>query len=460
MNVNAESDPVILAQKLALVQTLDDSQALAISDRLADLADDPDETRSKKACAAIFSQVVEVWNDRFEPAGRQRYQRYFGRIVHRACLRQPTLSAVLQEDGLADEKAFLARASAVAQTGAVVSAPKRILVPSRVTVGADVLLTSVLLQHLRQTWPQAQIILAGDAKLAGLFGGMDNLEIVPVSYQRRGPLSERLAAWLPLRQMVIDRQIEAVFNPDSRLDQLGLLPLGRQASYHLWQTLEPDPAHPKSLSEHLDSWCQTVLASASVTGGPIAPRLFFDEKTKAIAARLHPALTATPTLAVKLDFGGNDLKGLPQEREVQILKEAQAKGWRLLLDRGFGAEELARNEVLTQALGLPFADVDLDAPGTQIPNTPLIRATASIAAWAAALSGCHKALAYDSAGHHLAAALDIPLVTIFTGHPHKNFPIAWQPRGRGQIDLVIIPTEERAKTQHVQTVLDRLGTPI
>ena len=457
MNTTVKSDPFVLAEKLAQVQTLHDPEALSLADHLADLADDADESISKKACAALFAQVVEVWNDRFEPAGRERYQRYFGRIAHRSCLRKAPLAKALREDGVFDADAFLARAKAVSRISPAKYQPKCVLVPSRVTVGADVLLTSVLLQHLSRAWPEAKIILAGDAKLAGLFGGMDRLEIAPLSYQRRGPLSERLAAWLPLRQLVVDRQVDAVFNPDSRLDQLGLLPLGRTATYHLWQTLEPDPAHPKSLSEHLDTWCQKVIPSL---GGPIAPRLFFDAKTQAIAARLGPALAAQATLAVKLDFGGNDLKGLPQEREIDILKAAHAKGWRILLDRGFGAEEMARNEVLTKALGLPFADIDLDAPETQIPKTPLIRATASIAAWAAALSGCQKALAYDSAGHHLAAALDIPLVTIFTGHPHKNFPIAWQPRGRGQIDLVIIPTEERAQAGHAQTVIDRLGTPL
>lgn len=457
MNATVKSDPVVLAEKLAIVQTLDDPEALALADHLADLADETDEAISKKACAALFSQVVEAWNDRFEPAGRALYQRYFGRIVHRSCLRQKNLATVLQEDGVFEEEIFLARAKAVAQIHPVQSHPKCVLVPSRVTVGADVLLTSVLLQHLHRAWPQAKILLAGDAKLAGLFGGMENLEIAPLSYQRRGPLSQRLAAWLPLRQMVLDRQVDAVFNPDSRLDQLGLLPLGRSARYHLWQTLEPDPAHPKSLSVHLDAWCRKVIPSS---GESIAPRLFFDEKTKGIAALLGPQLAQKPTLAVKLDFGGNDLKGLPQEREVQILKAAHAKGWRILLDRGFGADELARNEILTQALRLPHVDIDLDNPPDQIPAVPLIRATASIAAWAAALLGCRKALAYDSAGHHLAAALDVPLVTIFTGHPHKDFPIAWQPRGRGQIDLVIIPTEERAQTQHAQTVIERLGAPI
>ena len=72
------------------------------------------------------------------------------------------------------------------------------------------------------------------------------------------------------------------------------------------------------------------------------------------------------------------------------------------------------------------------------------------------MSNCGLALAYDSAGHHLAAALGVPLVVAFTGHPSPAFARAWSPRGRGEVTVVEIPTGsggDPAQWKHVAQAL-------
>ncbi|MBA3708072.1 MAG: hypothetical protein H0W83_04515, partial [Planctomycetes bacterium] len=68
-------------------------------------------------------------------------------------------------------------------------------------------------------------------------------------------------------------------------------------------------------------------------------------------------------------------------------------------------------------------------------------------------------LSYDSVGHHLAAALGVPVVVAFTGYSDPVFPIAWQPRGPGPIDVVAIPTADKDRSEQWQRVCERLPRP-
>jgi ADP-heptose:LPS heptosyltransferase len=426
----------------------EDAAALAAADRLAAAADTPG-PRQGDAVGAIFAGVVEPLNDRFDPIGRARYARYFGRMVWRSAAADPDLRRALASDGVADETALLARHRRLRQAGdRVVGEPRVIAVLSRVTVGADVLLTSVLLQHLRHRWPAARLVLLGDRKLGGLFGGLPGLELQPVVYARRGGLGERLRAWLPLRKAVADLDPDLVVGPDSRLDQLGLLPLGADPGrYLLWENLSP--GDPRSLVDLLADWCRRRLGPAP----DFLPRLWFDPTSAEMARRLAVAGGPVPRVAVKFDHGGNPAKALPRPAECRLLAALRERGWRILLDRGFGDEELAASDALLAELG--WSAVDLDDSGTgrgrpvgdlmpgELAAAPFLRFHGSISGWAAALAGCGLALSYDSVGHHLAAALGVPLVTAFTGFDHPGFPVAWRPRGAGPIGVVVIPPDRR-----------------
>ena len=94
---------------------------------------------------------------------------------------------------------------------------------SRVTLGADVAVTSVLLAAAKQRFPHAEIVFVGPRKNYELFAGDPRLRHAPVDY-RRGSLRERLAVWDEL-QALLAAPDALVIDPDSRLTQLGLLPV-------------------------------------------------------------------------------------------------------------------------------------------------------------------------------------------------------------------------------------------
>lgn len=439
---------------------------LAHADALADAADSDDEAVRGDGLGALFGGLVEPLNDGFTPAGRWLYHRLFGRIVWRVCARVPDLAQRLASFGIASEDALLAHHARVrAGRDPLPVAVRRVVVPSRVTLGADVLLTTVALQRLRQRWPVAELVVLGDAKLGGLIGGLDGVRVRPLAYARRGPLRERLASWLLLADAVAAESPDLVLAPDSRLDQLGLLPaLPDPARYRLWENVRPEGAAPRSLADQLDAWCATTLGLPAMPA--CTPRLAFDDERAALAARFRAAFGPAPIAAVKLDHGGNPAKALPRDGELHLLRGLRARGWRVLLDRGFGSDELANSDALVDALGWRVTDLDDSDKGLgravaalapdELAAAEIVRFHGSIGGWAAALSACGHAVAYDSVGHHLAAALGIPVSIAFTGFADPGFPVAWQPRGPGQVRLTAIPAAEKGELRWWDAVLATL----
>ncbi len=431
---------------------------------LADAADSADEALRGEGLGALFGGVVEPLNDSFRPAGRDAYAVAFTRIVWRVAARDEALRGALASFGIGDEAALLARYQAARR--AALPAPitvTKVVLLSRVTIGADVLLTTVALQRLHQRYPQADLVVLGDGKLTGLIGGLPGVRVRPLAYGRRGPLRERLSAWLTVLEAVRAEAPDVVVAPDSRLDQLGILPVTTDpARYLLWENTLPEDQPAESLAASLDRWLAARLGQPATPR--VLPRLAFDAPTAALAARLAAAVGPAPIAAVKLDHGGNPAKALPRAAEVRLLAALRARGWRVLLDRGFGPAELASSDALLAEAGWTALDVDDSgkglgqdvatlAPGA-LASAPVIRFHGSIAGWAAALAACRLAISYDSVGHHLAAALGVPLVTAFTGHPDERFLAAWCPQGAGSVTLVPVATAAKDDPAQWQRVIN------
>ena len=442
---------------------------LGHADAIADAADSDDETVRGSGLGALFSGLIEPLNDGFTPAGRALYARLFARIAWRVATRDARLAERLRGFGLAGEAALLARYQAARH--ATTLAPERaqrVLVLSRVTIGADILLTSTVLVRLRQRYPNAELVLLGDGKLAGLFAGLPGVRVRPLSYGRRGALRERLASWLTVVDAVAAEAPDLVVGPDSRLDQLGVLPVTADpARTLLWENTQPEGQPVRSLGELLDDWL--VARLGTVWGRRALPALGLDAAAAATRATFTAALGPAGIAAVKLDHGGNPAKALPRAAEVAILQALRGRGWRILLDRGFGADELANSDALLSALGWTALDVDDSGKGLGLPvqgllpgqlmQTPVVRFHGSIAGWAGGVAACTLALSYDSVGHHLAAALGVPVVVAFTGYADPGFPAAWQPRGPAAVTVVAIPTADKDQPAQWERVLAALPNP-
>jgi hypothetical protein len=122
----------------------------------------------------LFGTVVEALSDSFEPALCEVYANVFSGIL--ACV-NPGLRAaelVARYRRVRDVRRFAGDARAI----------RKVAVLSRVTLGADIAVTSVMLDGLKRRFPEAQILLAGSRKSWELFAGDPRIGHIAVSYPR------------------------------------------------------------------------------------------------------------------------------------------------------------------------------------------------------------------------------------------------------------------------------------
>src|SRR5262249_38980823 len=111
----------------------------------------------EEPCApALFGTVVEGLADRFEPAMCQTYARLFAEALATV---DPTLDAV----------SLLARYERTRRPRPISGKPHRVIVLSRITLGADVAVTSVLLAAAKRRFPHAEIVFCGPRKNYEMF---------------------------------------------------------------------------------------------------------------------------------------------------------------------------------------------------------------------------------------------------------------------------------------------------
>jgi hypothetical protein len=144
------------------------------------------------------------------------------------------LDLTLQHFGIHSHRDVLDRVTRIRANGAPLSRDKplrKILLLSRVTIGADVAITSIIIQRLSKAFPEAEIVLIGESKLEEIYQGNPGIRIRKVSYSRKGGLLARLSSWHLVLQIVKEElytcplEETILVDPDSRLTQLGILPV-------------------------------------------------------------------------------------------------------------------------------------------------------------------------------------------------------------------------------------------
>ena len=138
-------------------------------------------TWDEAASRALFRDVVEPLADRFEPALCDEYVQLFAPIVEGVF---PDLSAA----------ELIARYERVRRARQVSQQPRRVFVLSRVTLGADVAVTSIVLDAAKRRWPDAEVVFVGAAKNYDLFAADPRVKHKPDSISAR---AERCATASP-----------------------------------------------------------------------------------------------------------------------------------------------------------------------------------------------------------------------------------------------------------------------
>ncbi len=318
---------------------------------------------------AFLSIVVERLGDLFEPRLCETYDRLFTQAILRIT---PELESRLRKPA----------------EHAVPDTANRVYVLSRVTLGADVAVTSVLLDAAKRRYPDAEIVFVGPLKSYELFESDSRIQHRPAPYARSGALKDRLRA---SANLWLDDGI--VIDPDSRLSQLGLISVCDEHNYFHF----PSRAYGGDGNEPL-----TKLAAKW------AHQVFGVEEARPYVSPLRSA-EPPADITVSLGVGENASKRLDDAQERELLRTLAKTGASILVDKGGSAEERERVE---RALH----------PGMRTHE-------GAFAPFAAQIATSKLFVGYDSAGGHVASACGVPLISIAKGFVSERMAARWRPDG-------------------------------
>jgi ADP-heptose:LPS heptosyltransferase len=190
-----------------------------------------------------------------------------------------------------------------------------------------------------------------------------------------------------------------VIDPDSRLTQLGLLPVGR--NYLFFESRSYGGDGEESLSALTARWCRATLETdgAPYFAGEAAPPF------------------ERPTIAISLGTGENPHKRLADPFEARLMAQMAQTGVAIWIDSGAGGEESDRVAKATQGVDHRLWQ-------------------GSFAGFAAIIANSNLYLGYDSAGQHVAAACGVPQICVFAGEPCARMFHRWRPSGHDRIRLI------------------------
>ena len=335
---------------------------------------------------ALFSIVVEGLADRFEPRLCDVYAELFAKV-----LGQP--------------RDLLERYQRVRQPRKFDGDPasiERVYVLSRVTLGADVAITSIVLDAAKHLFDNAVIYFVGPEKSWELFASDPVLEHAPISYGRSGSLLDRLAVWPQIRELVSGAN-SIVIDPDSRLTQLGLLPVSPDEDYFFFESRSYGGDSDATLPDLTRRWVGET---------------FGIQDAKQFIAPL-PAVGDPADVTISFGVGENPDKRVDDPFEEDLLRYLATHESSILVDRGAGGEEAERVEHAVTKSGARIAMWD-----------------GSFAGFAAQIARSRLYIGYDSAGGHVAAATGVPLISVFKGNVSERMFQRWKPSGPGPIRVI------------------------
>jgi ADP-heptose:LPS heptosyltransferase len=357
-----------------------------LDDLIERALDEDDPFTAIAATRALFGIVIEQLGDLFEPALCDVYARLFSHVIAWALPEYDAQELFLRYGRVRQVRPF---------PGGEV---RRVFVLSRITLGADVAVTSVALAAAKHRFPDAEICLVGPEKNAALFAGDPQIVPVTVSYGRGSLLRDRLLAAAEL-QVAVDELGSIVIDPDSRLTQLGLIPVCDDAHYFFFESRAFGGGLDDTLPELTAQWLNEV---------------FDVDFQRPYAAPVRQDRIADIT--VSLGVGENADKRIDDEFEFQVLAKLLSYGRPVILDRGAGGEETERVNALAEKLGSP---------------AHLYLHDGSYAAFASHILQGNLHVGYDSAGQHVAAAANVPLISIFCGYAGDRMLARWRPHSPG-----------------------------
>ena len=446
--------------------------------RLAELATAEDSQTAESATRAVFTALVERLADSFEQEAVTLYNRAFAQLIQASRLdsRSGQLNNELDAFGLRSEEHLIARAEKLRGAWRVTRANRspdkvrRVIVLSRVTLGADVAITSVIIERLKSSFPAAEIVLVGGTKAPELFGGDPRVRFNEIGYRRAGTTVERLLTWIDLLRCVraltdgLTRGEYLIVDPDTRLTQLGLLPIAdaesrnspepdiatNESEYLFFPSREYGTGTSLSLSELTSLWLDEVFGESVTTYPRVSLRRDDIDAARDLLNRMRRG--SRPIIAINFGVGENQLKRVGGDFESSLVARLIQDGSSIVFDKGAGEDETSRADaVISEAIhiereGRRVRAVEINernlasAASSEQVEADVVVWNGRIGMLAGLIGESDLYIGYDSAGQHIAAALGVKCIDVFAGFSSPRMLERWQPTGRAETRIVAVDT--------------------
>ena len=198
-----------------------------------------------------------------------------------------------------------------------------------------------------------------------------------------------------------------MIDPDSRLSQLGLIPVCDEPNYFFFPSRSYGGEGDERLPDLAARWAQEVFgidrAEPYIAPEPAEVESDADAQPELLSGEEAADIT------VSLGVGENEGKRIGGDFERDLLKLLAETGASILVDKGGSEAEAARVE-----RALP--------PGARTHH-------GDFAPFAAQIERSKLFVGYDSAGGHVASACDIPVISIAKGFASDRMAARWKPKG-------------------------------
>ncbi len=345
--------------------------------------------------AALFRDLVEPLADLFEPTLVDCYVGIFSEVMAQSI---PSLNAA------EIRKRFQRIRSPRRFHGGKVD---RVYVLSRVTLGADIAITSQFLQAACALFPDADIYFVGPRKNYEFFAGNSRIQLLEATYSRNGLLADRLRTGMELAQQ-LSHPHSLVLDPDSRLSQLGLLPLGEESNYYFFESRSYGYPGTKCLGQLAGDWLNEIFG-------------FYGAMPWINPICTNPVPRAEITFS--FGFGDNPAKRVGPDFELEVVRSLRRQGHAVLIDEGGSQLEQDNARRIAHATGAQTYQ-------------------GSFACFSQAIQSSRLYLGYDSVGQHAAAALGVPVITAFRGWANERMRQRWTPWGQGARHVLPLMMED------------------
>ena len=424
---------------------------VAASRELAALAFSSDPGVAGPATTTIFRDLVEPWSDRFEPSLCDTYAVFMAEVLYAPA---SPVAAPLGDLGYGGPRDLLGRYRRI-RRGATAEPLDResvraVIVLSRVTLGADIAVTSPVMRAALLAFPAARVHFIAPGKNIDLIAGGERVVGHPISYGRSALLADRLATWsqIRLRIRAITEGLAPgewiVVDPDSRLTQLGLLPVADDDRYDFFESRAAEPESLAPLGTLSARWCAERWRVDAKAATPFA-------RIRTGSGGVHEQLAVgrdRRVACVSFGVGDRQSKRLGAEFEDRLLALLRDRGYASVLDFGSGDAEARDAIERRRSFAGTKSHCDEGGPPGGEP-AELVTWRGSLAGFGELISKSSLFVGYDSAAAHLAAAHAIPVISVFAGAPSDRFRFRWTPSGPGPVR--VIPADGQVDLSSVLT---------